>query len=425
MSRAPRSSWARQDWGSDDSATPILHIDMDAFYASVEIMDNPELAGKPIAVGGRERGVVSAASYEARAFGVNSAMPVTQAYRKCPQLLMLPVRMERYLEVSRQIMGILAEVTPRIEVVSVDEAFLDVSGARRIFGSPVEIASLLRQRIRTEVGVPSSVGIAATKHVAKIASAHAKPDGMLLVPATATLDFLHGLPVGALWGVGDKTRERLERRGLRSIADVADFGESALVRLLGEAHGRHLYQLSMGIDERPIVTEREEKSIGAEDTFFDCLKKRKDVERAVLAQCDETGRRLRKAGLVCRNVAIKVRFADFTTITRSATLDAATDVAQELYEVAVRLLSKIDIPDRGIRLVGVRAGELSPASHGVQLSFDDDPRRAEAENAMDEIRQRFGRTVLGPATLLEAEGRRGLAPKGGTESVKQASRADS
>ena len=408
MSRAPRSAWARRDWGSDDSATPILHVDMDAFYASVEILDNPELAGRPIAVGGKERGVVAAASYEARAYGVNSAMPVGLAYRKCPHLLMLPVRMERYVEVSRQIMAILGEMTPLVEQVSVDEAFLDVSGVRRLFGSPVQIARTIRERIRAEAGVPSSVGIAATKHVAKIASAHAKPDGMLLVPEAATLDFLHGLPVGALWGVGDKTRQRLERRGISTVADVAALDEDTLARMVGTASAAHLHALASGVDPRPVSTEREEKSIGAEDTFFDCLRSRPEADRALLAQCDDVARRLRKAGLACRNVAIKVRFADFTTITRSMTLDSATDVAQDLHAAATRLMDKVEIPEGGIRLVGVRAARLAPASEGFQLAFDTDSRRSDAENAMDALRERFGRTALGPATLLESEGRRGL-----------------
>lgn len=408
MSRAPRSAWARRDWGSDDSATPILHVDMDAFYASVEILDRPELAGRPIAVGGKERGVVAAASYEARAYGVNSAMPVGLAYRRCPHLLMLAPRMERYAEVSRQIMAILGEMTPLVEQVSVDEAFLDVSGVRRLFGSPVQIATTIRQRIRAEAGVPSSVGIAATKHVAKIASAHAKPDGMLLVPEAATLDFLHGLPVGALWGVGDKTRERLERRGIATVGDVAALDEDVLARMVGTASAAHLHALASGVDPRPVVTERHEKTIGAEDTFFDCLRSRSEVARALLAQCDDTARRLRKAGLASANVTIKVRFADFTTITRSMTLDSATDVAKELHAAAMRLMDKVDIPETGIRLVGVRAGQLVGASGGVQLAFDTDSRRSDAESAMDEIRERFGRMALGPATLLEAEGRRGL-----------------
>ena len=246
MSRAPRSTQARRDWGSDDSGTPILHVDMDAFFVSVELMDRPELAGKPVAVGGKERGVVSAASYEARTYGVNSAMPVGQAFRRCPQLIMLPPNGARYSAVSKQVMAILRDITPLVEQVSVDEAFLDVSGARRLFGSPVQIAMDLRQRVRTEVGVPASVGIAATKHVAKVASAHAKPDGLLLIPESATTRFLHSLPVGALWGVGEKTRERLEIQGVETVADLANLGKERLIRILGRAGGTHLYELAMG-----------------------------------------------------------------------------------------------------------------------------------------------------------------------------------
>ena len=319
MSRAPRSKEARRFWGDDDSDVGILHVDMDAFFVSVELLDRPELAGKPVAVGGAERGVVSAASYEAREFGVNSAMPVARALRACPHLTMIPPRHGRYSEVSRQIMDILHDVTPLVEKLSVDEAFLDVGGARRLMGGPVRIATDLRARIRREVGVPASVGIAATKHVAKIASAHAKPDGLLLIPRSATIAFLHGLPVGALWGVGEKTRARLANQGIETVGELADAGPERLARILGRAHGTHLYRLAMGQDPRPVQTSREEKSIGKEETFFEHVADRGKLEKILLAQAHATARRLRRARLTARTVAIKVRFADFTTITRSTT----------------------------------------------------------------------------------------------------------
>ncbi len=400
MSRAPRSSQARRDWGSDDSRTPILHVDMDAFFVSVELLDRPDLVGKPVAVGGQERGVVSAASYEARKYGVNSAMPVGQAFRRCPQLIMLPPNGARYAAVSRRVMAILRDVTPAVEQVSVDEAFLDVSGARRLFGSPVEIGMKLRQRIREEVLVPASVGIAATKHVAKVASAHAKPDGLLLIPDSATTEFLHSLPVGALWGVGEKTRERLQVQGVETVADLAALGKDRLVKILGRAGGSHLYDLAMGVDPRPVVTSREEKSIGREVTFFDHVSDRAKLEHVLLSQAHDTARRLRARGLFAGSVAIKVRFSDFTTISRSATLPQPSFVARELYDQARRLLDGVRITEPGLRLLGLRAENLSTGDGGIQLAWDDDPRRAEAETAMDLIGEKFGAGSIAPASLL-------------------------
>ena len=417
MSRAPRSRAARHSWGDDDSGTPILHIDMDAFFVSVELLDHPELRGRPVAVGGQERGVVAAASYEARAFGVNSAMPVGQARRRCPNLIMLTPRLGLYRNVSEKIMAILREVTPLVEQLSVDEAFLDVGGARRLFGSPVQIGQQLRARIRAEVGVPASVGIAATKHVAKIASAHAKPDGLLLIPAAATLEFLHDLPAGALWGVGGRTEERLRLHGIETVGDVAAAGPDQLRRLLGTAAGDHLFQLASGVDSRPVTPSREEKSIGREETFFDPLADRDELHRILLFQAHDTATRLRAKGLVGRTVAIKVRFPDFTTITRSATLPQATQVAAEIYERARELLDGVEMTAAGLRLLGLRVENLSEQGGYQQLAFDDDPRRGEAESAMDAVRSRFGVGALGPASLLHrpATVRGGGAKRAGTE----------
>lgn len=403
MSRAPRSQAGRQNWGDDDSATPILHIDMDAFFASVEIMDNPDLVGKPVAVGGLRRGVVSAASYEARSFGVQSAMPVGLAYQKCPQLIMLPVRMERYAEVSRQIMTIFYETTPLVEQLSIDEAFLDVSGARRLFGSPVQIGKLLRMRIREEVGVPASVGIAATKHIAKIASAHAKPDGLLLIPKAASLDFLHILPIGALWGVGEKTEARLKVNAIETIGDLAHRSLDDLVRLVGSAHAHHLYDLAWGRDRREVIVERAEKSLGVERTFYEPLKTREEILPILLAQAHEIAARARAGEEVGGALILKVRFADFSSLTRSATFAQATNVAGDMYEAAGRLLESIDIPQSGVRLIGLRLQKLSRLHEGIQLSLGGDIRRAEAENVLDDVRERFGKDVVGPATLLKSE----------------------
>lgn len=400
MSRAPRSATARRSWGDDDSATPILHVDMDAFFVSVELMHYPELRGKPVAVGGKERGVVSAASYEARTYGVNSAMPVGKAYKLCPGLIMLPPRHGLYGDVSRQVMSILSDVTPLLEQVSVDEAFLDVSGARKLFGSPVDIARHLRERIRREVGVPASVGIAATKHVAKVASAHAKPDGILLIPESATLEFLHSLPVGALWGVGERTRERLEVAGVDTVGELAGLGKARLERLLGKAGGAHLYALAMGIDPRQVTVSHIEKSIGREETFFTHVTDRAELDRVLLAQAHDTARRLRKKGFLARTVAIKVRFADFTTITRSLTLGQPTALANDIYRAARSLLDGVKIGADGVRLLGLRAEQLQDGASEVQLAFDDDPRREIAESVMDGALARFGKDAVQPASLV-------------------------
>ena len=423
MSRAPRSKEARRFWGDDDSDVGILHVDMDAFFVSVELLDRPELAGKPVAVGGAERGVVSAASYEAREFGVNSAMPVARALRACPHLTMIPPRHGRYSEVSRQIMDILHDVTPLVEKLSVDEAFLDVGGARRLMGGPVRIATDLRARIRREVGVPASVGIAATKHVAKIASAHAKPDGLLLIPRSATIAFLHGLPVGALWGVGEKTRARLAKQGIETVGELADAGPERLARILGRAHGTHLYRLAMGQDPRPVQTSREEKSIGKEETFFEHVADRGKLEKILLAQAHATARRLRRARLTARTVAIKVRFADFTTITRSTTFARPTDLAADLYTGAKHLFDSIAVSDEGLRLLGLRAEQTVDPREGVQLALGADsdgeawafggqadegmhqafgvnPRLERAEAALDRIRDKFGPSFAGPGSLI-------------------------
>ncbi|QOQ39016.1 DNA polymerase IV [Trueperella pecoris] len=419
MSRAPRSQTAKRDWGSDDSRTNILHVDMDAFFVSVELLTKPELVGKPVAVGGQERGVISAASYEARRFGVNSAMPVVRAKRLCPHLIILPATHGLYGEVSDRIMKILGDVTPLVEPLSVDEAFLDVSGARKIFGPPVDIAEHIRERIRAEEHVPASVGIASTKHVAKIASAHAKPDGLLLIPENRTLEFLHGLPVGALWGVGEKTYDKLERKGIRTIGDLAALGEVRLRRLLGEAAGSHLYALAMGVDVRRVTPERQEKSISREQTFFGPIHDPQQAHKVLLHLADDVARRLRSHHVVSRTIGIKVRSAaDFSTVSRTVTLGAPTDLAFDVYDAARRLFDALTLPGNrdglgkpgdgvgsgvlagGIRLLGVKAENLSDADEGVQLSLGDDGRRGRAEAAMDSIRSKFGRGSLSAGSLL-------------------------
>ncbi|WP_043503369.1 DNA polymerase IV [Georgenia sp. SUBG003] len=402
MSRAPRSAAARRSWGDDDSGCTILHVDMDAFFVSVELLDRPELRGRPVIVGGDHRGVVAAASYEARAFGVHSAMPAARAKVLCPQAVVLPGRHDRYAEVSREVMSVLADVTPAMEQVSIDEAFLDVAGAVRRMGPPVEIATWIRQEVHRRCGVPASVGVAASKHVAKLASTHAKPDGLLLVPADATVAFLHSLPVGALWGVGEKTQEALERHGIETVAQLAATPLTVLHRTLGVAAGQRLHELAWGIDPRRVEPTRVEKSVGTETTFAEDVTDRSRLEKVLLRQAHECAARLRADGMLARTVAIKVRHADFTTLSRSRTLPVPTDLAHGINVAARELLAGVEIPPGGIRLLGVRAERLTPAATtGVQGVLDDDPQRALAERAMDGVRARFGSQVLRPATLLD------------------------
>lgn len=407
MSRGPRGAGVRRSWGDDDSRTPILHVDMDAFFVEVELLERPHLRGLPIAVGGSERGVISSASYEARRFGVNSAMPVARAKQLCPDLIIIPTTSGKYSAVSRRIMEILRAATPLVEQVSVDEAFLDVSlDAKR---TPLEIAADLRAKIRAAEGVPASIGIAATKHVAKIASAHAKPDGVLLVPKEATSDFLLELPLGAMWGVGSATLTKLERAGLTSVADIRALRRRDLESLLG-LNGGHLWDLAHGIDPRRVVTSREEKSIGKEETYFDLLTTRQEVAARMLHQAHECASRLRSRGWLARTVTIKVRDASFHTITRSHTMSAPTQLAREIYRVADSLLV---MPIGGVRLIGVRVEGLVRAG-GTQGQLGDNGRTEQAERALDSIREKFGRGVVVPGTLLpptEGSGYDGQRPE--------------
>ncbi|WP_022916925.1 DNA polymerase IV [Ruania albidiflava] len=402
MSRGPRSAGARRDWGGDDSGAPILHVDMDAFFASVELIDRPELRGTPVIVGGQHRGVVLAATYEARASGVHSAMPMTRARVLCPQAVVISPDHDRYRDVSRAVMAILAEITPVLEPVSIDEAFLDVSGARRRLGPPAEIARRLRERIAAELHVPASVGVAATKFVAKLASSHAKPDGLLVIPAPATVSFLHSLPVGALWGVGERTAERLSRLAIQTVADLAHTPLPTLQQAVGRAGGQRLHDLSWGRDPRPVEPVRREKSIGHEQTFATNLTDRAELAAVLLDQAHRCAARLRTGELLAGGVAIKVRHADFTTLTRSRALEAPSDVAHQLYLTARELLAGMDLPRAGVRLLGLRCESLSDAATtAVQVRLDEDETgRRQAERAMDVIRQRYGVDSLTVGSLV-------------------------
>jgi DNA polymerase IV len=386
-----------------------MHVDMDAFFVSVELRTRPELRGQPVIVGfPGERSVVLSGSYEARAFGVKSAMPMAVAMRMCPQAVVIEPRHKLYYEVSGQLMAIFESITGLVEPLSVDEAFLDVTGALRRLGPPRGIGELIRRRVSAELGITASVGIAETKFVAKIASTRCKPDGLLLIGPEQTVPYLHSLPVGALWGVGAKTGEVLANMGIRTVADVAATPVSSLKKVLG-ATGEHVHRLAWGIDPRPVTPVRLEKSIGAEETFAVDTTDDALLRRELLRLSHRTATRLRSSGMVARTVALKLRFADFSTITRSRTVQTPVDSAQLIYAVVLQLLESLGTRAMAVRLVGVRAEQLEEAAHtSLQLSID---RREEnwraAEQALDEVARKFGNKSVLPARLMEQESRPG------------------
>ncbi len=386
--------------GADDTGTRILHVDMDAFYASVEVLDDPSLAGLPIIIGSPDgRSVVSSASYEARRYGVRSAMPVAHAMRLCPTARIVMPHFHRYQEVSRQVMTIFESITPLVEPLSVDEAFLDVQGVRRLWGSPGQVAQLIRERVQSEVGISCSVGVAATKHVAKMASTIAKPDGMLVVPAARTLEFLSPRPVRAMWGVGPKAAEALEARGIRTIRDIRESSKDMLDRAVGPALSSRLAQLARGEDARSVETERLEKSVGHEETFDRDILDRTFLRSELLRLADRVAARLRRAGWETATVSIKIRFDDFRTLTRSQTLAEPTAVGQRIGEAAQALFEQIDRRDP-VRLVGVRAEKLRPAGGGGIALWDDDEDWRRVEGAVDDAVARFGSATITRARHL-------------------------
>jgi DNA polymerase-4 len=377
----------------------ILHLDLDAFYASVEQLEDPSLRGRPVIVGGLgNRGVVCAASYEARAFGVHSAMPMARARRACPQAVFLAPRFDAYNAASRAVMAILRSVTPLVEPIALDEAFLDVAGVGRSRGTGPEIGAALRAEIRGETGLTASVGAASTKLLAKLASDLAKPDGLLVVEPGSELAFLHPLPVERLWGVGPATKRRLDRFGVVTVGDLARLPESTLVGALGRSVGSHLHRLARNDDDRAVEPDRELKSIGHEETFPTDRTDREGLQRDTARMADRVATRLRSAAKVGRTVQLKVRFADFRTITRAHTLPEPTDIASEIATAAGALLGAIDIGE-GVRLLGVSVQQIDEAS-AVQgrLPFDDvrerEDRRA-LEATVDAVREKFGENALG------------------------------
>jgi DNA polymerase-4 len=407
--------------------TPLLHVDMDAFYAAVATRDTPELQGVPVIVGGGHRGVVLSASYEARRSGVRSGIPMTRARRLCPEAHVLRPDYTLFSAVSRSVLEIFRQVTPAVQPLSLDEAFLDVRGSVRRLGSPTEIGALVRARVHDEQGVTCSVGVADTIGVAKVASRRAKPDGLLVVPAGEVVAFLHPLPVGELWGVGEKTVAQLERLGLRTVGDVAHTPRATVQRALGAGFGRQVHELAWGIDLREVSGSRDrpppqrgfpvppdvlgeqavpDKSIGADETFGRDTDDPEVMLRELLRLTAKVASRMRAAEVVGRTVTVKVRFADFTTITRTRSRSEPTDVTHEVYATVRQVFGGLGLQRARVRLVGVRVENLQPRRGATrQLVLGERPQGwAEADRAVDRATTRFGSAAVRPASLL-GEGR--------------------
>ena len=395
----------------------ILHVDMDAFYASVEQRDDPTLAGRPVAVGSPTgRGVVAAASYEARVFGIRSAMPMVRARRLCPDLVVVAPHFERYREVSDQLMAVLRDVTPLVEPLSLDEAFLDVAGAVRLFGAPPRIGERIRGQVRSALGLPCSVGVGPTKSVAKLLSGLAKPDGLVHWPAGEVVARLRPLPVSALWGAGPRTTERLVANGLNTVGDVADVDVRLLRRLVGDALGSQLHALAHGVDPRRVEPAQDARSISAETTFDGDVDDPVVLERRLQRLATGVARRLREQGLAARTVTVKVRFADHRDATRSHTIPAATDRTHEFVAVGRELLVAMRLERTRVRLIGFRLSGLGEADGVAQLSLLDDAgvaaegpghvpgeRWGALDRAADAIVARYGGPAVSFASLLDDE----------------------
>jgi DNA polymerase IV len=377
----------------------ILHADLDSFYASVEQRDDPSLLGRPVIVG---PGVVLAASYEAKACGVYSGMGAGRARRLCPQAAVVPCRFEAYTEASKEVFRIVEDTAPVVEALSIDEAFLDVRGMERFAGTPAEIAALLRRRVREEVGLPITVGVARTKFLAKVASAGGKPDGLLVVPPDGELEFLHPLPVERLWGVGAITAQKLHDAGLHTVGQVAEVSVRSLSELLGRAAGRHLHALANVRDPRRVERRKRRRSIGAQHALGRRSRAPQAVDAALVALVDRVTGRLRKAERVARTVVLRLRFDDFKRATRSHTLGEATDRTETVLAAARVLLDAAQpmIEQRGITLVGVALTNLENSGPG-QLPLDD--RTALLDSTLDELRERFGTEAITRAVLLDRD----------------------
>lgn len=402
----PLDSGFPVDGSGPDADCDILHLDMDAFFTSVEQLRRPEARGRPVIVGGTgPRSVVASADYIARRHGVHSAMPMAQAMRLCPQALVFPPDGEAYRQASEAVMDILRSVTPLVQPLSLDEAYLDVSGARRRLGGPARIAAMIRERVRREQRLTCSVGVAATRFVAKLGSTHCKPDGMLVVPTDAVRGFLDPLPVGALPGVGDKTERVLSRLGLRTAGALARTDLELLRMELGDKAGTRLAELARGHDPSPVVADTPDKSIGAEETFAEDVDDPETIDRELLRLSEKVARRLRASGQVGRTVSVKLRRADFSTITRSRTLSETTDVAREINTVARELHAASGLKGVPLRLVGVRVeGVMTGGESHRQLALgEEDTGWRDVERAMDRVTARFGPGAIQSAVLAKRD----------------------
>ncbi len=384
-------------------AERFLHIDMDAFFVEVERLRDPSLVGVPVVVGGLgRRGVVASASYEARAVGVHSAMPIGEARRLCPRARFLPPDHNAYGDVSQRVFEVFRSFSPLVEGLSVDEAFLDISGLRLHFASPAAAGNELRARIGVELGLPASVGISAVKFISKLASDAAKPDGLLVVAAGEELGFLHPMPVRRLWGVGEATRASLEGLGIQTIGDLAGVPEGVLVSRLGPSLAQHLSQLASGLDRREVEPGGGAKSVSVEETYAQDLLSDKDIEQAMLRLCDRLSSRLRRAGCAGHTISFKIRFGDFETLTRSLTVDDPLERTPALWDVARTLVGRVDRAGRGVRLLGIGVSALVDPATPRQLSLADRPRDV-AAGAVEEVRERFGDEAVFPASLMPGD----------------------
>lgn len=383
----------------------IIHLDMDAFYPAVEVLDNPALKGKPVIVGGsNERGVVSSASYEARKFGVHSAMPMAKAIGLCPKGIFLPVRMSRYQEVSKSIFKIFCLFTPLVEPLSIDEAFLDVTGSAHLFGTPVEIAKKIKQVVLNETGLTVSAGVAPCKFVAKIASDMDKPDGLTVVQSDRVRDFLNPLPVNKMWGIGKKTTVALSRLNIHTFEDLSRMPVELLERKFGK-HGAKMHQLSMGIDERDVEPEHDVKSISHEETFARDIVDMNFAKKELLSLSNKVARRMRSEGITGKTVTLKVKYSDFVQITRSTTLLNSTNDGFKIYATSCCLLKKTKVGKRPVRLLGISISQLNLFGTETQLSlFQQDKASSKRERlnaALDSISDKFGEKSVRPGTLLQ------------------------
>ena len=383
--------------------TVILHVDMDAFYASVAELDHPEYQGKALVVGAGARGVVLSANYEARKFGIRAAMPVGRAKRMAPHAIFIAPEHHRYSEISERVMAIFHSYTPLVEPISLDEAFLDVTGSQKLFGTGREIAAKIREQVEKEEGITCSVGLAQSKFNAKLASQQCKPNGMLEIKADRILEFLHPLPVRAIWGVGPKTAESLERLGLHTVSDIAHTPRATLIRALGEATGASLYELAWGRDYRDVIPDEPEKSIGNEETFSEDLDNPEEILREFLRMTEKATARLRERSLFAKTISIKIKFADFSSLTRSKTVPIAIDNTHDTYEVVKALYLALRNEGARIRLVGVSLSQLQEGAP-VQLELGARERGwREADTAIDRAQARFGRGSVRPGRLIRPE----------------------